>query len=113
MTIHPPHKDRRKWPRFRSRAVAKLVLDRDMMRNGIVGRVENISNIGVCILVPTPVGIGEQGVVELEDPIQRRKVTSQIRVERIEVIDDKQCRIGCSLFPGLGTHQILDLRSAR
>lgn len=83
------------------------------MRNGIVGRAENISNIGVCLVLPAPVAIGEQGVVELEDPIQRRKCSSRIRVERIELLDNTHCRAGCSLFPGLSAHEILYLRLAR
>jgi hypothetical protein len=113
MRADAPHQDRRKWPRFPSRAVAKVVRDSDMMRDGVTGRVENISNIGVCLVLPVALEIGEHAVVELEDAIQRRKITSRMRVERIEVLSEKQYRIGCSLFPGLTTHQILDLRSAR
>ncbi len=92
-----PEGERRLIPRFPSRSIAVVLRDSDLMRLGITGRVIDISVVGVGIVLPEPLEVGEQIKMRLKNEIQRFERETRGFVRHVTPRDDGTFQIGVSL----------------
>lgn len=105
--------DRRAFARHASTATALIVRDSDRMRSGIRGQLSDISIAGFAVLLSAPLEVGESISVELENPIQRAKVSLRACVRYVLSEDERTYRVGCSVLNRLTVQQVEALRSSR
>ena len=114
MTDAAPEKDktpeRRALPRFASRSTAKVIRDSDAMRLGIVGKLSDLSSVGLGLVLPTPLPVGEQVKIQLENELQRFKKEVRGAVRHCTPDGAGGYRIGLELFNRLESRELSMLR---
>lgn len=94
-------RERRFLMRYPSKAGARVIRDTDLMRNGIDGKLKDLSSAGLGILLTVPLEVNEQIKVELHNDVQR--IAKEVRgvIRHVTLQDDELYHIGVELFTRL------------
>lgn len=109
--MQPFEPERRSYRRYESKARARVVRARDLMRFGMPAEVGDVSTVGLTLLVGEEFEAGETFSGNLENPVLRAKVPVRARVENVQPLGDGRHRLGCSLRTRLTVRQVHDLKS--
>ena len=110
MSSASENEDLRAALRCTSEATARVVRELDPTRSDIIGRLQDISNTGLCLLLSTPLEPEEYITIKLENPIQRARVQTRGQVRRVEPLPEGGYRIGIALLRRLTPREVLDQR---
>jgi hypothetical protein len=109
----PPKRERRAERRSEGNALVVVLRDDDLMRNGISGRLFDISAIGLSLLLPVPLRLGEYVVIKLENPVQRVSAKVRAMVRHVQPPCDGFYRVGCSPLQRLNLRELQAFRASQ
>lgn len=105
--------ERRAERRSEGNALAVVLRDDDLMRDGIAGKLFDISAIGLALLLPVPLRVGEYVVIKLENPVQRVNAKLRALVRHVQPPRDGWYRIGCCPLQRLNLRELEAFRANR
>lgn len=109
----PAKAERRAERRSAGNALAVVLRDDDLMRNGIAGRLYDISAVGLSLLLPVPLKLGEYVVIKLENPVQRVSAKLRALVRHVQPPCDGFYRVGCSPLQRLNLRELQAFRASQ